>query len=94
MKRKHNPLGQIVKYKARLCAHGGQTIKGIHYDNTFAPVVSWTTIRFLLILSLIYGWETRQIDFVLAYPQAKVSHDLYMHIPEKFDVQKGELKLN
>ena len=45
MKRKHNPLG---KYKARLCAHGRQTIKGIHYENTYAPVVTWTTIRFLL----------------------------------------------
>ena len=31
MKRKTNPLGVIVKYKARWCAHGGQTIKGIHY---------------------------------------------------------------
>ena len=45
MKRKRNPLGQIVKYKARLCApHGGKTQKGIHYMNTFAPVVTWTAI--------------------------------------------------
>ena len=47
MKRKRNPLGDIIKYKARLCAHGGQTIKGVHYENTYAPVVTWTTIRFL-----------------------------------------------
>ena len=94
MKRKRNPLGEIVKYKARLCAHGGQTIKGIHYTNTFAPVVTWTTIRFLLILSLVHNWHTRQIDFVLAYPQAKVSHDLYMHIPERFRVEDNQLKLD
>ena len=94
MKRKRNPLGEIVKYKARLCAHGGQTVQGIHFDNTFAPVVTWTTIRFLLILSLIYGWDTRQIDFVLAYPQAKVSHDIYMLIPEKFKVKDKELVLD
>ncbi len=94
MKRKRNPIGEIVKYKARLCAHGGQTVQGVHFDNTFAPVVTWTTIRFLLILSLIYGWDTRQIDFVLAYPQAKVSHDIFMLIPEKFRVQGEELILD
>ena len=43
MKRKCNPIGMIVKYKVHLCAHGGQTIKGIHYENTYAPVVTWTT---------------------------------------------------
>ena len=80
MKRKRNPLGMIVKYKAHLCAHGGQTIKGIHYENTYAPVVTWTTIRFLLTLSLVNDWHTRQIDFVLAYPQANVSNDVAFHI--------------
>ena len=30
---KTNPLGMVVKYKARWCAHGGQTIKGVHYEN-------------------------------------------------------------
>ena len=94
MKRKRNPLGEIVKHKARLCAHGGQTIQGVHYENTYAPVVTWTTIRFLLILSLICNWHTRQIDFVLAYPQAKVSHDVFMLPPDKFEVIDGELKLN
>ena len=94
MKRKRNPLGQVIKCKARLCAHGGQTQEGIHYTNTFAPVVTWTTIRFLLILSLINGWHTRQIDFVMAYPQAKVSHDVYMLIPDKFRVKEGKLVLD
>jgi hypothetical protein len=29
-KRKQNPFGVVTKYKARLCAHGGQTRKGVH----------------------------------------------------------------
>ena len=94
MKRKRNPLGEAVKYKARLCAHGGQTMQGIHHTNTFAPVVSWTTMRFLLILSLVHNWHTRQIDFALAYPQAKVSHDIFMHIPERFGAKRKALQLD
>ena len=34
MKCKRNPLGEIVKFKARLCAHGGQTIQGVHCTTT------------------------------------------------------------
>ena len=94
MKRKRNPLGEIVKYKARLCAHGGMTEKGVHYENTFAPVVTWTTVRFLLIQSLIHKWHTRQIDFVLAYPQAKVSNDVFMLVPEKFSAKNKQLALD
>ena len=94
MKRKRNPLGVIIKCKARPRAHGGQTIEGVHYESTYAPVVTWTTIRFLLTASLINNWHTRQIDFALACPQAKVSHDVFMLPPDKFDVQDGKPQLN
>lgn len=93
-KRKRNPMGQITKYKARLCCHGGQTVQGVHYHETFSPVVAWSTVRLLLTLSEIYGWHARQIDFVLAFPQADVKTDVYMHIPEKFRVKNGKLELD
>lgn len=88
-KRKRNPFGEITKYKARLCCHGGQTVKGVHYDETFSPVVAWSTVRMLLTMSEIYGWHARQIDFVLAFPQADVKTDVFMHVPEKFRVDSN-----
>ena len=69
-KRKRNPLGEITKYKARLNAHGGQTKEGIHYFDTYAPVVQWVTVRILMILSILENLHNRNIDFVLAFPQA------------------------
>ena len=93
-KRKRNLLGEITKYKARFCCHGGQTKKGVHYEDSFSPVVSWSTVRLILTLSILKGWEARQIDFVLAFPQAKVCTDIYMHVPEKFEVKNGKLELN
>jgi hypothetical protein len=44
-------------------------------------VVNWFSIRLTLVLSLIYQWTTRQIDFVLAFPQADVECELYMELP-------------
>ena len=55
MKHKRDPRGAIIKWKARLCAHGGMQTKGINYWETYSLVVSWTTVCLVLILSLIMG---------------------------------------
>ena len=87
MKRKRRLLtNEIYKWKARLNIHGGQQQHGINYWETYAPVVTWASIRLILTLSLLYRWHTRQIDFVLAYPQANVECDLYMKLPMGFDI--------
>ena len=44
---------EIYKWKARLNVHGGQQEQGVHYWDTYAPVVTWQTVRFFLILSLL-----------------------------------------
>ena len=91
MKQKRNPLGKVIKHKVRLCAHGGQTKQGVHYDTTYSPVVAWSTIHLMLILSIIHGWHTHQINFVLAFPQADIKIDVYMEVPRQFKVLDGKL---
>jgi hypothetical protein len=82
MKRKRTPsTGEISKYKARMNVNGKEQIKVVHYDETYAPVVGWSTIRFFMSLAMINGWHTRQPDFLLAYTQADIERDLYMKIP-------------
>ena len=34
-----------------------------------------------MILCLMLGWKSRQVDFVLAFPQANIEHDMYMELP-------------
>jgi hypothetical protein len=60
MKRKRKPsTGEICKYKARMNVDGSKMVKGIHYEETYAPVVAWATIRFFLTLAVIDNWHTR-----------------------------------
>jgi Reverse transcriptase (RNA-dependent DNA polymerase) len=35
-----------------------------------------------LILAVLQGWMTKQLDFVQAYPQASVEQDLYIDVPK------------
>ncbi len=67
-------------------------MQGIHYDQTYSPVVAWPTTRFSLIQPLLKGWHTKQLDFVQAFPQAKVERVLYMEIPKGVDISGANRK--
>ena len=76
---------EVYKWKARLNVHGGQQEHGIHYWDTYAPEVTWQTVQFFLILSnILLGWHSRQLDFVMAYPQAPAEMPLYMQLPQGY----------
>jgi hypothetical protein len=47
--------GSVEKYKARFVAQGFSQIKEIDYNETFAPVTSYTSIRSILALSAQMG---------------------------------------
>jgi histone deacetylase 1/2 len=88
MKRKRRiNTNEVYKWKARLNVHGGKQIKNVHYWETYSPVVKWSSIRLFLMLAAIKKWQTRQVDFVLAYPHADIETDLYMDLPRGFEIQ-------
>ena len=72
---KRYPDGTIRKFKARFCARGDRQIEGIDYFDTYAPVVNWTTIRLMLILSLILQLSTKQVDYTAAFVHAPIDKD-------------------
>ncbi|CAJ1929167.1 unnamed protein product [Cylindrotheca closterium] len=80
---------EVKKYKARLNFDGSKMKYGRDYNQTYAPVASWNSIRTLLIVSAMLGWKTKQIDYVLAFPQAPVERELYMKLPAGFKVVDG-----
>ena len=58
---KHHPDGSVNKHKACLCAHGGMQQWGVNYWKTYAPVVNWISVRFLLVLTKIAGLKAEQL---------------------------------
>ena len=78
MRRKRDiRTSEIKKYKARLNLDGSKMIKGIDYESTYAPVATWNAIRILLALVLSMIWNTIQINYVAAFPQAPIEKTLY-----------------
>lgn len=92
MKRKRRiKTREVYKWKARLNLDGSKQTKGKDYWDSYAPVAAWSTIRLILTLAILNRWYTKQIDFVLAFPQAPVEiDDLYMKIPRGFEIKGTE----
>jgi hypothetical protein len=86
MKRKRDiKTRKIFKWKARLNLGGHKERPELDYGKTYSPVVAWPTIRLFLVHFLLRGWSTRQLDFVLAYPQADSPGTKYLEIPRGFN---------
>ena len=84
-KLKRYPDGRARKHKARFCARGDLQIEGKDYTDKWAPVVSWSTVRMLLCLSISQGWKTRQVDFDNAFVQADIDlPEIYIKCPAGF----------
>ncbi len=91
MRRKRRIMSQeIYKWKARLNFDGSKQIKDQDYDQSYAPVASWESIRILLSLVLRNNWHTLQLDFVQAYPQAPADREYYMEIPPGMEGPRTE----
>ena len=93
-KRKRYPDGTVKKLKARLCVRGFQQIEGVDYDDTYSPVVAWSTVRLLLILSILQNLKTKQIDFTLAFVHAPVNNGTYVEMPKQYEMDGMVLELN
>ncbi len=72
----------MKSHKARLSLHGGKKVYGMKYFKTYVPVVTWFSIRLMIIFSIIFCWAIQQVDFVMAYPQALIKMDIYVELPQ------------
>ena len=76
--------GLIDKYKARLCARGDRQQYGIDYEETFAPVVRFATIRMLLAIATTMQWLMWQLDVDSAFLYGLLREKVYLQIPNGF----------
>jgi hypothetical protein len=61
-KLKHVVDGSIEKYKARFVARGFSQKEGIDYEEAFAPVARYTSIRTIIALAAKMKWKLHQMD--------------------------------
>ena len=68
-------MQEVYKWKACLHVHGGQQEYGVNYWETYTPMVTWETVCFCMILSLIHKLDTL---FTIETAYLQNPHPLYL----------------
>jgi hypothetical protein len=69
LKIKHGIHGEVERYKARLVARGFTQTYGVDYNEIFAPVAKFVSIRCILALIAIEDMEIHQMDVKTVFSQ-------------------------
>jgi hypothetical protein len=75
---KHAVDGSVEKFKARFVARGFSQKEGIDYDEIFAPVARYTSIKIIICLALVFDWKLHQMDVKTAFLNGEVEQEVYI----------------
>ena len=78
---KHVADGSVEKYKAQFVARGFSQVEGVDYDETFAPVARYTSIRALISIAAKMGWKIHQMDVKNAFLNGIIQEEIYVEQP-------------
>jgi hypothetical protein len=76
--------GHPPRLKARLVARGFEQRHGIDFDEVFAPVVKWSTIRTLATQSALHRHRIHHLDVRTAFLYGTLEEEVYMVQPLGF----------
>jgi hypothetical protein len=83
---KHATDGSVDKYKARFVVKGFSHREGVDYEETFASVARYSSIRAVILLATKKGWGIHQMDVKTAFLNEVVEEEVYVEQPERFEV--------
>lgn len=81
---KRNPNDTIERFKARLVTRGFRQIPGVDFNETYSPVVKYTSVRLLFAYAAMTKMFIRQFDVKTAFLYVDLQEDVYMEQPKGF----------
>jgi Reverse transcriptase (RNA-dependent DNA polymerase) len=90
---KSDTSADALKYKSILVAKGYTQTCGLEYEETFAPVARFTSIRILLALVAHLNLELHQMYVVNAFLNGELDETIYMKQPDGFVSQENADKV-
>jgi hypothetical protein len=87
---KHAADRSMDKYKARFVARGFSQKEGEDYDETFAPVARYTSIKTIISLAASMGWNLHQMDVKTVSLNEAIEEEVYIEQPQGFEVHSRD----
>ena len=84
---KHVADGSTEKYKARFVARGFSQKEGIDYEETFAPIARYTSIKTIIALATKMKWKLHKMDVKTTFLNGVIEEEVYIEQPQWFEVE-------
>ena len=81
--------GSIEKYKARFVARGFSQVEGVDYDETFAPIARFSSIRAVISIVAQMGWRIHQMDVKTTFLNGLLHQGVYLEQPQGFEIHES-----
>ena len=82
---KLNSDGSFDRLKARYVAKGFNQIAGLDFQETFSPVIKYSTVRLLLSIATMNGWHLKQLDVKNTFLHGPLAEPVYVSQPPDFE---------
>jgi hypothetical protein len=92
-KTKHSVDGSIKKHKVRFMARGFSQKEGIDYEQTFAPVARYTSIRAILAITAMMKWKVHQMDVRTTFLNGVIEEEVYVEQPQGFETHDSQTRV-
>ena len=74
----------------RFVAHGFSQREGVDYDETFAPVAWFTSIRTIIALASAMGWKLYHMYMKTTFLNGEIEEEVYIEQSKGFEVHGKE----
>ena len=75
---KHAADGSVEKQKARFVVRGFSQVDGVDYDETFALVARYSSMRVVISIAAEMGWKIHQMDVKIAFLNGLIREEVYV----------------
>src|SRR5438034_2940674 len=86
---KYGTDGRPERFKARLVARGFSQQFGVDYEQTFAPVIRFESLRALFAIAAREKMSIHMMDAQNAYLNSDLDKEVYMEVPEGVENAEG-----